>query len=58
VSERLPIYNAKVALTVKITESLRRELKIVSAMEGKTLSQIVTALINDYLRSRKKKRET
>lgn len=43
-------YGRIVTLSINMEESLRKELKIISAVEGKTVKKIVIGLISDYVR--------
>jgi len=55
-TEQRATYGRFVTLSVKMEESLRKELKIISAVEGKTISRIIIGLINDYVRSKRQEK--
>lgn len=42
-------------MSVRIDENKRRALKVIASLEGKTMSGIVSDLIDDYIRKNKKK---
>jgi len=50
-------YGRLVTLSVKMQESLRQELKIISAMEEKTMNRIIIGLISDFVNSKRRERQ-
>ncbi len=42
-------------MSIRIDKDKRRVLKVIAALEGKTMSAVVAELIDDYIRRNKKK---